>query len=158
MYNLSKEQFKSAFIVISILFLPMFLGLITIIIYNFEILILIIFLILLILYIVLIIFYKKISNNNNHYLMLYSKKMEIHYHNNKMNYVKTIKYDNIIELEYYKLSSVLSWLQLINGVFPKCVYVKHNSCGKVECEPIGYMNISDIKKISKDINIKLVIK
>ena len=62
------------------------------------------------------------------------------------------------KLEYYKLSSVLSWLQLINGVFPKCVYIKHNSCGKVECEPIGYMNISDIKKISKDINIKLVIK
>lgn len=159
MYNLSEKQFKPAVIFLSIIFSPLLLGVLAVLIFNFDMIALIIFLMLLLVYIILIIFYKKISNNKNHNLIIYDCKMVINYPNfNNMKHVLEIDYNSIIKLEYYKISSLVSWFQLLNGVVPKCVFITYIKNGIEVCELMGHMDLNDIKKITNDKNIKLVIK
>ena len=159
MYNLSKKQFKPAIIFLSIIFYPLFLGVLAVLICNFDIIILITFLMLLLVYIILIIFYKKISNNKNYNLIIYDCKMVINYPNiKKMKHVLEIYYDSIIKLEYYKISSLVSWFQLLNGVVPKCVFITYIKNGIEVCELMGHMEFKDINKIANDKKINLIIK
>jgi len=159
MYNLSEKQFKPAIIFLSIIFCPLFLGVLVVLSCNFDIMILSIFLILLLIYVLLILFYKKISNNKNHYLIIYDSKMIINYPNiNKIKHVLDINYENIIKLEYYKITSITSWFQLLNGVLPKCIFITYIKDGKEVCELMGHMELKDIKKIANDKKIKLIIK
>ena len=159
MYNLSEKQFKPAVFFLSIIFFPLLLGVLAVLICNFDMIILIIFLMLLLVYITLIIFYKKISNNKNHNLIIYDCKMVINYPNiNNMKHILEISYDSIIKLEYYKITSLVSWFQLLNGIVPKCVFITYIKNGKEVCELMGHMELNDIKKIANDKNIKLIIK
>ena len=159
MYNLSEKQFKPTIIFLSIIFYPLLLGVLAVLISSFDIMILIIFLMLLLVYVVLIIFYKKISNNKNHNLIIYDCKMVINYPNiNNVKHILEISYDSIIKLEYYKITSLVSWFQLLNGIVPKCVFITYIKNGEEVCELMGHMELNDIKKIANDKNIKLIIK
>ena len=159
MYNLSNKQFKPSIIFISIIFFPIFFGLIAVLTFNFDIFIFVVFLFVLLFYILLIMLYKKISNNKNHYLVIHEEMMEIHYSNGKkISQSLTINYNEIIKIEYFRMSSIISWLQVINGVVPKCVYVTYTKFGKEDCELIGYMDLKDIKKLTNDKKIKLIVK
>lgn len=159
MYNLSEKQFKPAIIFLSIIFYPLFLGVLAVLICNYDISILIIFLLLLVAYIVLIVFYKRISSNKAHNLILEDCKMVINYPNiNRMKNTLEIYYDSIIKLEYYKMTSLISWFQLLNGVVPKCIFITYVKDGKEISELMGYMDLKDIKKISNDKKIKLIVK
>lgn len=134
----------------------MLLGIIAVFLWNFDIIILIIFLSI---YVFLILFFRKISNNKNHHLIVHEEMMEINYSNdNKVKYSLTINYDDIIKIEYYKLFSIFSLLNLINGVVPKCVFVTYTKYVEEVCELIGHMDLQDIKKITNDKKIKLIVK
>ena len=159
MYNLSEKQFKPAFIFLSIIFYPLLLGVLAVLICDFDIMILIIFIFLLLVYIILIVFYKKISNNKAHNLILHDCRMVINYPNiNNMKHVLEIYYESIIKLEYYKMTSLISWFQLLNGVVPKCIFITYIKDGKEVCELMGYMDLKDIIKIANDKKIKLLLK
>ena len=160
MYNLSEKQFKPCIIFMSILFLPLISSLIVVLILHFTICVLIVFLILLSLYVFLIILFRKLYNKENTNLILYENKMVINYPNvNNCKNSLELNYDDIIKLEYYRLSSIVSWFQLVyNYVLPKCVFITYDKNYDVRCELMGHMDLKDIKKIANEKGIKLIIK
>lgn len=149
MYYLDEKQFKPAIIFTSIIICPMLIGLIAVLIFSFDIAILIIFVSILLIYIFLITLFKKISKNKQHYMILSDDKLVINYPNiNKNKNTLEIFYKDIICFEYYRIYSLLGWVQVLNGVFPKCVFITYENNYEEVCELLGYMNISDIKKIA----------
>lgn len=158
MYYLEQKQFKPAMILFGIPFIPCIIGLIIANILLFKIELLIILLIIIGVYLTIVIILWKLSKRKNHYLLLKDNIIELEFYDSiSGNVILKIQFDEIVRFEYYSISSIKGWLMLFSYVLPKCVYLTYNSNGVEQTKFIGYLDIKDIKEISKKTNSELKI-
>lgn len=100
----------------------------------------------------------KESKNKKYYLKVNNDSLEISYPNitNKSE-VLSVKFTDIEKIEYYKITSFVSWLALIQMQCPKALFITYNINNKKEEKPIGHVELKDIVKICKEKEIKLII-
>ena len=68
-----------------------------------------------------------------------------------------LQLNQVIKLEYYRINSIRSWLMLFSYIFPKCVYLTYTVNEKEQTKFIGYLDIKDVKDISKITSSDLII-
>ena len=70
----------------------------------------------------------------------------------------TLKSNQILKIEYYKLSSIVAWYNLCNYICPQCVFITFIYDGKEMCKHIGYPNFDEISKLCAEFNVNFVTK
>lgn len=158
MYYLEQKQFKPAMILFGIPFIPCIIGLIIANILLFKIELFVILLIIIGVYLVIVIILWKLSKKKNHYLSLKDNEIELEFYDFINKKVKLeVRFDEIVRFEYYRMNSIKGWLMLFSNIFPKCVYLTYNVNSEEQTKFIGYLDIKDIKEISKKTNSELKI-
>jgi len=158
MYYLEQKQFKPAMILFGIPFIPCIIGLIIANVLSFKIELMIMLLIIVGIYFIIAIILWKLSKRKNHYILLKENLIELEFCDFISGQVKLeLQFDEIIKFEYYRINSIRGWLMLFSYLFPKCVFLTYCINGKEETKFIGYLDIKDIKEISKNTNSELKI-
>lgn len=158
MYYLEQKQFKPAMILLSIPFVPCISGLIIANILLLKIELLIMLSIIIGIYLIIVIILWKLSKRKKHYLLLKDHMIELEFYDSTSGKVKLeVQFDEIVRFEYYRINSIKGWLMLFSYIFPKCVYLTYNANGVEQTKFIGYLDIKDIKEISKNTNSELKI-
>lgn len=159
MYYLDEKQFKPMLIILSVIFLPFIVLLGIIMFLDFELIILVIELSILIIYIMLIFILRKDSKSKGNYLIIHDEMFEIYYPNiGEGTHKLKINFCDIIEIKYYKITSIRGWLQILGYVVPKCTYITYKKYGKKITELMGFFDLNDIREITNKKGIKLIIK
>lgn len=158
MYYLEQKQFKPSMILFGILFIPYIIGLIIANIMLFEIELLIILLMIIGIYLTIVIIFWKLSKRKEKYILIKDNIMELEFLDFISGKTKLeLQFDEIIQFEYYRINSIRGWLMLFSYVLPMCVYLTYSVNGKEQTKFIGYLDIKDIKEISKITNTDLKI-
>ena len=158
MYYLDEKQFKPAMILFGIPFIPCIIGLIIVNVLLFEIKLLIMLLIIIGIYLTIVTILWKLSKRRNHYFLIKDNVIEFGIYDSINGKVKLeVEFDKIVRFEYFRINSIKGWLMLFSYVFPKCVYLTYNENGEEQTKFIGYLDIRDIKEISKQTNSELKI-
>lgn len=158
MYYLEQKQFKPAMILLGIPFVPCIIGLIIANVMLLKIELLIMLFIILGIYLIIVILLWKLSKRKNQYISIKENVMELVFHDFMNGKTKLeLQFDEIIKFEYYRINSIRGWLMLFSYIFPKCVYLTYNVNGEEKTKFIGYLDIKDIKEISKITNSDLKI-
>lgn len=158
MYYLEQKQFKPAMILFSIPFIPCIIGLVIANIFLFKIELLVILSIIIGVYLIIDIILWKLSKNKKHYLLLKDQEIELKFCDSINGEVKLeVQFEEIVRFEYYRINSFKGWLMLFTYTFPKCVFLTYNVNGEEQTKLIGYLDIEDIKEISKKTNSELKI-
>ena len=64
---------------------------------------------------------------------------------------------NIVQIEYYKINSFISWLQFLSYQIPKVAFITIHENENIITKAIGYFEKNDLIKICESKNIKLII-
>lgn len=159
MCYLEQKQFIPAMILLGIPFIPCIISLIIANIILFKVELLIVLLIILMIYLTIVFILWKLSRRKNHYLLLKEDEVEIVFHDFSNGKEKlNLSVNQIIKIEYYRITSIKGWLMLFSYIFPKCLYITYKINEVENTKFIGYMDLKDIKKIATDKKIKLIIK
>ena len=90
---------------------------------------------------------------------MFGKMFEIYYPNiGEGTHVLKVNFCDIIEIEYYRMTLIRGWLQILGYVGPKCTYITYKKGGKRITELMGFFDLNDIKEITNRNDIKLKIK
>ncbi len=158
MYYLEQKQFKPAMILFGIPFIPCIIGLIIANLLLFKLELLIMLSIIIGVYLIIVIILWKLSKRKNHYLLLKDNEIELEFVDSIKGKIKLeVQFDEIVRFEYYRINSIKGWVMLFSYIFPKCVYLTYNSNGEEQKKFIGYLDIGDIKEVSKKTNSELKI-
>ena len=158
MYYLEQKQFKPAMILFGIFFIPCIIGIVIANILQFKIELLIILSIIIGVYLIIVIILWKLSKRKNHYLLLKDHEIELEFYDSINGKVKLeVQFEEIVRFEYYRMNSIKGWFMLFVYTFPKCVYLTYNASGKEQTKFIGYLDIGDMKEISKKTKSELKI-
>ena len=158
MYYLEQKQFKPAMILFVIPFIPCIIGLIIANILLFKIELLIMLSIIIGVYLIIVIISWKLSKRKTHYLLIKDNIIELEFHDFINGKTKLeLQFKEMLQFKYYRINSIRGWLMLYCYVFPKCVYLTYNVNGEEQTKFIGYLDIKDIKEISKITNTDLKI-
>lgn len=68
-----------------------------------------------------------------------------------------VNYDDIVQIDYYKINSFISWLQLLSYQIPKVAFITIHENENIITKAIGYFEKNDLIKICESKNIKLII-
>lgn len=159
MYYLNEKEFKPMLIFLSVVFLPCIISLGIIMFFDFRLIILIVALSMLIIYILLIFILRKVSRNKENCLIIHDELFEIYYPNiGDGSHSLNVNLCDIIEIEYYRITSIRGWLQILGYAGPKCTYITYQKYGRKITELMGFFDLRDIKKITDEKGIKLKIK
>ena len=158
MYYLDQKQFKPEMILFGIFFIPCIIGIVIANILQFKIELLIILSIIIGIYLIVVVIIWKQSKRKKHYLLLKDHEIELEF----FDYINgeekiEIRFEEIVRFEYYRMNSIKGWLMLFVYTFPKCVYLTYNASGKEQTKFIGYLDIGDMKEISKKTKSELKI-
>ena len=64
---------------------------------------------------------------------------------------------DIVNIEYSRISSILSWINLLHtAVLPQSVFITFRCDGKEVCKLMGYMSYTEIRNLCDRFNIKLI--
>ncbi len=153
-YDLDRSMFISASVFFSIIFLPMLAMCIVGLCIEFVWGILVAALGLFALYAALMVYLWLSSHKHTHYLLLRDGEVEIAYSDAISTETRHLylQYSQIKKIEYYRLHSMLSWIQLVfNTIFPMCVYLSYVSDEDYEeySARIGYLRLHDVKEIAE---------
>jgi len=157
-YDLDRSMFISASVFFSIIFLPMIAMCVVGLCIEFVRGILVSALGLFALYAALMIYLWLSSHKHKNYLLLRDGEVEIIYtdaSNSKTKHMY-LQYDQIRRIEYYRLHSLLSWLQLAaNYILPMCVFVTYvsDADGEEYSARIGYLRHREVKQIAEQTGI-----
>ena len=157
MIDLEKKGLKPMIILWSIVLLPCIISLIICLIINFVMTILIITIVILLVYLFIIFICFNIFNKKNKLLKVIETGLEISiYKSGKLIYTGLIKFSEIDYIIYYRVTSITGWFALFNYILPKSAIVVYKK--NIQDELLGYMDFKDIKKISNENEIKLLVK
>lgn len=158
MYYLEQKQFKPAMILFGIPFIPCIVGLIIANIILFKIELFILLLVIIFIYVIAVMSFWKLSRRQNHYICVKESNIELEFCDFVNGETKLeLQFNQITKFEYYKITSIRSWLMLFSYVFPKCVYITYILNGEEQTKFIGYLDAKDIREISNKINTELKI-
>ena len=67
----------------------------------------------------------------------------------------TLDYNQLVKIEYYKMTSIRAWLLLANRIYPQCVFVTYRSGDAEIRKLIGYPAYEEIAELCKKHGIPL---
>lgn len=154
MINLSAKGFKPAVIVYSVIVGPMLILCVVATILTIYGLIPLIFLGLL--YVSLLIVQFKDSKSKDHYMIEESDHIKVKW--NKYYKIETIKYVDIIQFDYYKLTSFIGWVNACgSSIAPNCIYITYLRDGKDETKVyLGHLDYRDALQFARKHLVKFV--
>ena len=160
MIFLNKGFFKPFAIFFSVIFVPLILLSFFALIVNKTFPILLTMLILVFIYCSSILFAHRISKSQKNFMNIYDNICEIYYQgivdDEEM---CRISINNIIKIEYYRISSPISWLMLLHSaIFPQCIFITFKHNGKEVEKHLGYVDYIEICSLCNQFNIDLVVK
>jgi len=89
-----------------------------------------------------------IVKENNHIVVVYNDKP------NDKNFSYEICLENIVKVEYHKISSLKEWVVLLHCyTLPQSVFVRHLTKGEEDCKLIGYPDYNEIKALCDELGI-----
>lgn len=154
----NKAILKPIIIILSVLFIPsiIVLAIYCIIFSNFQgYIILAIFSFLFIVGIIVAI---KEAYSQRNYIKINTSFFEIKFDNLSSNgQAIIVNYDDIVQIDYYKINSFISWLQLLSYQIPKVAFITIHENENIITKAIGYFEKNDLIKICESKNIKLII-
>ena len=110
-------------------------------------------------YFALICFVYKISKSTKYYLISSPDHLEICYPNlTKDGQNLVIVCEDVIQFEYYRLSSVKAWLATLDNGLAQSVFMTFVENGTKKIKLIGFLNCSDIKRLAHETGIKIVFR
>lgn len=158
MYYLERKQFKPAMMLFGIPMIPCIIGLIISMILQFETKDLICLLVIIGIYLIIAVIFWMLSNRKRYYLSLKDDIMELKFCDVFNGETRLeLKFDEIIKFEYYRINSIRGWLMLYSFILPKCVFLTYNENGESQTKFIGYLDLKDVKYLSKITNSELKI-
>jgi len=146
---------KPELIFINIISLPMIALSLIATFLDFEIKFLVISLSFVILYFVIVFCIFRTSKSKKYYLYVENNSLISNYPNM---HCPKINIENIVRIEYYKISSLKNWFLLHSYLLPQCVFITYQNDGVEVCDNLGYPRLNEIKKICTDAGINFVIK
>ena len=109
------------------------------------------------LFIVCIIATIKEAYSHRNYIKINTSFFEIKFDNLSSNgQAIIVNYDDIVQIEYYKINSFISWLQLLSYQSPKVAFITIHENENIITKAIGYFEKNDLIKICESKNIKLI--
>lgn len=153
-YDLERSMFISASVFFSMIFLPMLAMCVTALCIAFSPWALLVALGFLAAYVILLAYFWRVSHKRTCYLQLHGDRIEIAYRDAHNTQIKSmcLQYTQIRRIEYYRLHSLLSWLQLAaNYILPMCVFVTYvsDADGEEYSARIGYLRHREVKQIAE---------
>ncbi len=157
MFYLSKNQFKPLAVLSSIGLVPLIVGFSYCAWNDFKMEIFIVLLFLLCLYCFIIILSYKISQTKKYYALTNNEQLEIHYPNVGIRNEDVIRVnvEQVVKLEYYRMTSIKSWFLLVNAIVPQCTFITYVEGGREFCGLIGYPSYDDVKKLADECGITM---
>ena len=151
-------MFISASVFFSIIFLPMLAMCVAVLCIAFSPGALLVAFGLLAAYVILLAYFWRVSHKRTCYLQLHGDRIEITYRDAHNTQIKSmcLQYTQIRRIEYYRLHSLLSWLQLAaNYILPMCVFVTYvsDADGEEYSARIGYLRHREVKQIAEQTGI-----
>lgn len=154
----NKAQFKPIIILLSVLFVPSISALIVCCFLIPSIPIYCILFSFLIIYCLSIFAIKKESNSHRNFIKIGENSLIIKFDNfSADDNENEIMFNDIIQIDYYKINSVISWIGLLSMQCPKIAFLKYTCDNKVIQKPIGYFEKVDIERMCFTHSIKLIV-
>lgn len=159
MFYLEKKGLLPLLILLHSVMLPLFGVLIAILITEFSIPNLLIALFFVFFYLSILLAMLKETSTHKYYLTIKDGIFEIVYPRVKKGDKLIIASNEIIQLEYYKLFSLVGWLDAFGGgAMTKFVLITYiNDDGEKVRRGMGYLDYKDILSIAKENHIRLVV-
>lgn len=160
MIYLNTGFFKPFCIFISIVCLPISIACLVLTIVDFRLEMLIVTLIFWLIYFLILWGAHKLSISKKYFLCTDENGcITIHYPNvlQGLHYLRLNK-NEIVKMEYYKISSFRAWGMLYSCTCPQCVFITYVYNGVEEQSFIGYPNFNEIQKLCNSSNIELIVK
>ena len=158
MIYLNQALFRPMCILLSIVFLPISIACWVITFLDFRIEVLIVSVCVFLFYIATLFVTYNYSKTIKYFLCKKNDLIIIKYHSLNNNGFFEIPICNIINIEYYRLSSIKGWCMLYNYVCPQCAYITYLNDEKEISLHIGYPTQNDIENLCKAVGIKLILK
>ena len=159
MIYLNKGCFKPMLILMSVILLPISIACLFLTIYDFQVKLFVISLVMFFVYFCVILGLYKHSKSRKYYLTLQDNTyILINYPNISNMQTLELNCNEIIKMEYYKITSVKAWFMIFDYVGPQCVYITYAKNGKEESRLIGYPKFEEIRALCADLGIDLFIK
>lgn len=151
----NKALFKPVLIILNFLFIPTIISLIVALVLLKEIFIAILLACFITIYIVTILLFKWESNRKTNFIKVEKDGLEINYPNlAKDGNCLSLNYEEIIKIDYYKITSFVSWLALVQMQLPKALFITFNKNGNIVRKAIGHSELSEVTKLCNENNIK----
>lgn len=151
MIYLNKGFFKPTAIIFSVILAPITIACLIISILDFTMGRMLVSLAFIAVYTLLIIFVYLYSKRKDYYLLNDEELFIIKYPNVASNLEELkLKTEDILKIEYYKLSSLKAWCLLLSYISPGAVFITFRSGTKEECKLIGYPSFEEIEKLCAD--------
>ena len=153
-YDLERSMFISASVFVSIIFLPMLAMCVAALCIAFGWWALLVAFGFLAAYVILLTYFWRESHKRTCYLQLHDDRIEIVYRDAHNAQIKSmcLQHAQIKRIEYYRLHSLLSWLQLAaNYTLPMCVFVTYvsDADGEEYSANVGYLRYREVKEIAE---------
>ena len=158
MIYLNKSILKPLLIICSFLFVPPIIMLIiSCILFN-EVQLYVILCCFVLLYIFSFWIVIRESKNKKYYLKICNDSLEILYPNLTSNgEVLSVKITDIEKIDYYKITSPISWLAMFQWTCPKAMFITYSKNNIKENKAIGHAELKEIVKICEEKGIQLII-
>lgn len=156
MYYLRPREFLELAIICSILSVPINIGLIISCIISFALDLLIILLVSFAIYLLIMFICWKVTRNKDYYLLVKENGLEMVIEELGSNEKLELKYNQIIKIEYYKITSITNWIFEFFQIFCiRCAYITYIANAEEVTKLIGCLSYKEIKEIAQKTNIKL---
>lgn len=95
-------------------------------------------------------------NSKKEYLLVSNDSLKVKCDNLGRQEVE-LSINDIIQIDFYRMTSFSSWLSIIGCVSPNSVFISFIESNETVIKHIGYLKYKDVKKIANEKNIKLVL-
>ena len=157
MIYLNTGFFKPMFIILTVLILPITVSCLVLYILDGNVYSLIVSIFFFMLYIIMVCGVYKHSKTQKYFITIKDNFVIVNYPSFN-NIDQAIAIDNIIQIEYYKLSSIKGWFMIFNCIAPQCIFMTYLIDNEKKCQHIGYVNLDTIKKLCADLGVDLLIR
>lgn len=161
MIYLNKKQIVPAMILIHVVFAPIIVALFALSVIDKRWEVLLCAILLFLVYLTFVFFLCKKAYSKRYYLISQDDHLEVCFKKNFFNHdteLLRIPYRDILQMDYYRISSIKGWFILYSCLFPKSVFITFYNEDKNERTVfIGYMDLNQIRSLAEKGNVELVV-
>ena len=159
MIYLNSGFFKPLFVLVSFLTLPLIVAIWGLFLLEDKIEVLVVAIIFSLCYFLCVLGIYRHSKMQKYILVVQdNSSLSIKYPNIQKNNTLELSIDQIINIEYYKITSIKAWCMLYNCIAPQCAFLTYETNQERKSAFIGYPDIKQLQELCDTYNIRLVIK